>query len=211
VFKTSRNKKVMKKEFILIGGGVIIAILLIWISIELDNKNRLKEESQALKRDRLKLIKEYLKIAREIPSEIKAQIEKLVVEYEDIDTNVAKELLDVLNLIEQKMESKAIAALAKVIENLLKDKYAEKILVGKYSDQEDFIKKKSKITFFKVAEFAKNDNFLSEHEYNLTNLLRDFRNKSSHELGVEIGKNWQTIAFLTGIEIVFKLKGKKAA
>jgi hypothetical protein len=201
----------MKKEHILIGGGAIIAILLLWLSYELMEKKKLEKENESLKKDRLKLIKEYLKIAKEIPSEIKSQIEKLVTEYEDLDQKVAIELLDVLNLIEQKMEPKAIAALAKIIENLLKDKFSEDILNGKYSDEEEFRKKKKGITFHKAIEHAKSVNFLSDHEYNLTNLLREYRNESSHELGVKFSKNWQTIAFLTGIEIVFKIKGKIAA
>ena len=207
---TKKNEK-MKKDHLLIGGGVIFIILLIWLSMELDEKKRLNEENEALKKDRLKLIREYLKIAKEIPTEIKAQLEKLVLEYEDLDNKVAKELLDVLNLIEQKMETKAIASLAKIIENLLKDKFAPEMLKGKFTDKTEFEMKKKRIKFFKIVEFAKSENFLSEHEYNLTNLLRDFRNKESHELSVELGKNWRTIAFLTGIEIVFKIKGKKAA
>lgn len=201
----------MKKEQILIGGGVIIAILLLWLSYELMEKKKLDKENESLKKDRLKLIKEYLKIAKEIPSEIKSQIEKLVTEYEDLDQKVARELLDVLNLIEQKMEPKAIATLAKIIENLLKDKFSEEILNGKFSDDEEFKKRKKSITFQKAIEYAKSVKFLTDHEYNLTNLLREYRNKSSHELGVKFSKNWQTIAFLTGIEIVFKLKGKIAA
>lgn len=201
----------MKKEHMLIGGGIIIAILLLWLSFEIIEKNKLKENNLSLKRDRLKLINEYLKIAKEIPSEIKSQIEKLVTDYEDLDEKVAKELLDVLNLIEQKMEPKAIAALAKIIENLLKDKFAKEILKGKYSNDGEFKSKKKKITFYKAIEYAKFTNFLSDHEYNLANLLKEYRNESSHELGVEFSKNWQTIAFLIGIEIVFKLKGKKIA
>ena len=176
----------MKNGGLIIGGGVIIAILLLWLAIEIDDKKRLKKDNQNLKEDRLKLLKEYLKIAKEIPSEIKTQIEKLVIEYDDLDPKVAKELLNVLSLIEQKMEPKAIATLAKIIENLLKDKYAKKMLLGKYSTEEEFLKKKKKITLYKVMEFAKIENFLSDSEYNLATILRGFRNQSSHELDPQI-------------------------
>lgn len=201
----------MKKDYIIVGGGVIIAILLIWISLGIVDKNKILEENKELKRDRLKLVQEYLKVAKEIPSEIKSQIQKLVIEYEDLAPDIAKELLEVLNLIEQKMEPKAIATLAKIIEVQLKEKFSRGILKGKYSNEEEFHEKKRGISFYKAIEFAKSEKFLSEHEYSLANLLREYRNRSSHELGVKFSKNWQTIAFLTGIEIVFKLKGKKAA
>lgn len=199
-------KESITKEQILIGGGIIILVLIAWLSFELGKKSKFKEENKSLKEDKLKLLKELLNITKEIPNEIKTQIEKLVTEYEDVAPDVSQELLDVISLIEQNMESKAIATLAKVIENLLKNKFAPKMLFNKFKTEEEFTSKKLKISFFKVIEFAKSENFISESEYSLILILKDFRNKSSHELDVKIGENWQIIAFLTGIEIVCKLK-----
>jgi hypothetical protein len=194
-----------KNEVIII--GVVFSALIIFLATQKSENLKQKKEIEELKKDRLKLIQKILKTEKEIPAEIKNQLLKLVTEYKDIDPDVSQELMNTLLLIENNHQSKAIATLAKIIENLLRDKFAEEILHGKYNSDIEFKSKKKRLNFKNIIEFAKNVEFLTEHEFNLLNILREFRDKESHELNIKIGKNWQTIAFLTGIEIVFKILG----
>lgn len=189
------------------GSGILVIGALIWrLACELNEKRKLQASIGKLKSDQLKLIDEYLKVATTIPFDIKIQINDLATDYALSDPQVAAELREVVQLIDQEMEVKAIAALAKVIENLLKETYAASILASQYSNAEEFVEKKRRLVFAKLVDYAKTHKLLSDYEHALLNLLRELRNKASHELNVCIGKNWQTIAFLTGIEIIIKIK-----
>lgn len=203
----------MKKEIFIAGGTAAIVILLLVLCLNhkkvvssnflLKKKiKELEEDKKLLQEDKLRIFHEYTKIAKEIPSEIVAQIEKLISDYQDIDEAIAKELIQVLELIREKKETKAIAALTKIIENLLKDQFGDKMIAEK---------KKKNITLYNLITFAKTKEFFTDLEYSLLQQLRKLRNKESHELAVTLSKNDRTMAFVTGIEIIFKLSGMKKA
>ncbi|AWM12551.1 hypothetical protein DI487_00795 [Flavobacterium sediminis] len=167
----------------------------------INEKNKVSQLTSALQKSQtsyLKLLNDYTKHQSSFTEEIKRQLVELRKNYEGINDAVAIELKSITELIEGGQEETAIAKLTKVIENLLKDKY---IAEGKASDT------KSCPQLFKMLQGALNFNWIDQNEYNFSNLLREQRNQEAHELAVKFPENWRYISFLSGIEIIYKLKG----
>lgn len=181
--------------------GALAVIGFIWA---INERNRANELSIALNNNQnnyLKLLNEYTKKQPSFSDEIKNQLVDLRNNYEGINDAVAMELKAISELIEKNHEEIAIAKLTKVIENLLKEKHIQE---GKAKDE------KSCPQLYKMLENALELNWISKHEFNFSNLLREQRNQESHELAVKFTTNWKNISFLSGIEIIYKLKGFKS-
>lgn len=183
----------------LVAGLALVSGILILVMIE--NQRQIKIQSkqiQELKRDRLKLIQESLKKSN-LSEEVKAQVQKLIDEYKAIDEDITSELISILSLIEIGQSEKAIKDLAKIIENILTDRFKK---------AEKFKKYRNYIPLAKLIDYAFEINLFNKKEYNASCILREFRNEESHKLNVKYGVNWQIIGLLGGLEIIFKLKGE---
>ena len=180
--------------------GALAVIGFIWAMNEQARANQLSIDLNNSQTNYLKLLNDYTKKQTSFSEEIKNQLVDLRKNYEGINDAVALELKSISELIEIKQEETAIAKLTKVIENLLKEKHIQE---GKAKDE------RSCPQLFKMLNNALELNWISEHEYNFSNLLRDYRNQESHELAVKFTTNWKNISFLSGIEIIYKLKGIK--
>lgn len=170
----------------------------------INERNKANELSKALnKRESsyLKLLNEYTQKQKSFSEEIKSQLIDLRKNYEGINDAVSVELKIISELIDNNHEEIAIAKLTKVIENILKEKHIKE---GKARDE------KSCPQLYKMLENALELNWISNNEFNFSNLLREQRNKESHELAVKFSTNWKNISFLAGIEIIYKLKGFKS-
>lgn len=189
----------MSGKNLLIATLSIVTGILIYFLIEdkmelKAGKKRIKE----LEEDRFRLIKDSLANSK-LSEEVKSQILKLISEYRNIDEDVSNELISVLSLIEIGQNEKAIKDLAKIIENILTDKFRK---------EEKFKKFKKYIPLANLIEHAKEVKLFNVKEYNASCILKEFRNEESHKLNVKYGSNWQIIGLLGGIEIIFKLKGQ---
>lgn len=159
-------------------------------------ETKLKEKED----DHLKLLGMYLEKNNNIPSEIKEQLIHLREKYVGLHDDIAVELKNIIELIENNKEEIAIEKLTKVVENLLKEKYVEE---GKAKD------KRSCPKLYKLLEEALSFKWISKHEFQIGLFLKDRRNDEAHELAVKFPINWKFIAFLAGIEILYNLKGIK--
>lgn len=196
------------KNIALITMMAVLVALSIWLAIEIKAKNKYLDELEKAKQDRLKILQEYLIQTSSIPDEIKDQILKLAQEYKDLDHDVFVELTEVIKLIEIEQHEEGIRKLATIIENLLAEKF-DKEGDTWYQKQ----KSKSKHGFVELGRLlnrAKNIGFIMEHECDFAFLVKDVRDENVHKMNKKKPDNWLIIAFLTGIEIVFKLKGVKA-
>lgn len=187
-----------EKNVIIIGLAFVAGILtyfLIEDQIKLNKKDyRIKE----LEKDRLKLIKDSLADSA-LSDEVKSQILKLINEYKNINKDVSNELISTLSLVEIGQNEKAIKDLAKIVENILNEKF---------NNEEKFKNFKKYIPLAQLIEHAKEIKLFTPKEYNASCILKEFRNEESHELNVKYGTNWQMIGLLGGIEIILKLKGE---
>src|SRR5687768_712417 len=77
------------------------------------------------KKNKLKIteLEKEIEESENLTKDIKLKLKSIIDSNVDIDPNVSIELAQIANLIENKHETKAVLALAKIIENLLKELY----------------------------------------------------------------------------------------
>lgn len=187
----------MSGKNLLIGVLIITAGIFIYLFFEEKERNKkLLLKNTDLQNDRLKLLQENLNINKEITPEVKRQLLALIDQYESKHQKVSIELKDVLEQIQEGKDIKAIRDLAKIIENLLKEKY----------QNEPRFAKLKRITLKPLIEYAKEMSLFNEKLYNAACILHLFRNEESHELAVTDTENMKMVALLGGIEIIVLLK-----
>ena len=199
----------INKNQVVILGGIAIAVLVIWLVAQSSKNKKLKNENDFLRESNRIIIEEMLENTDDIPKDVKEQLERLVLEYESLAPKVSKELVDVLKLLNNGMSAKALSAMSKIVEVLLKEKYGPKKSDAKYKDLTDeaFEKKRKSFSFAKAIKLASENNLLSQIECDLLDILRGYRNEETHTFVEDGEKNWKQIAFLTALEVVFKVKG----
>ncbi|OFX21963.1 MAG: hypothetical protein A2033_02860 [Bacteroidetes bacterium GWA2_31_9] len=149
-----------------------------------------------------KKLHETIEESKEIPSEVKRQLEKLIEQYNNVDNDVRQELITASSLIEIKKYPKAIAVLTKIIENLLKEKYSSDISF------KDKMKKKAFPVLKDYLDYAKEDKFILPEEYHFANGLREIRNDDAHDLNPKKSNLLTSSAFLSAVDLILKISGK---
>lgn len=185
--------------------GIAILILLviagIWLFVNEKKKNnllekvvdRLTNENESLKKSYLDLLQRYLIIQKETAPDILEELEKLKDQFVTLNKDVHIELKSVIQHMDNGNGAKAVKDLAKIIENILK----EKVL------QDQSFKKKPMLA--NLLEHAKNCNWINPQEHAYGELLREIRNKESHELNVQVEPHRIGLAIFSGIQIIYSL------
>lgn len=193
----------MKKDTLLIILGLVVALTFGWAISESLKRGEVEKKLKKKNEDYLKLLSQYIVDAKGqsgITEKIKTQLELLQTEYIGIDNAVSQKLQTVIELITENKQEIAIEKLTLIIENILKDKY---IAEGNAKD------KKSCPSLFKLLEKAKELKWITSHHFNFSLFLKEKRNAEAHELVPSINENERIIAFFSGIEIIYHLKGIK--
>lgn len=172
----------------------------LWAIHENQKSQSLQLQLQQKETDYLNLLSAYLNQRTTIPDEIKTQLIHLRERYSGLEDALSIELKSIVELIEIGKEEIAIEKLTKVIEHILKDKYVSE---GKAVNRSKCPK------LYKMLESALEFKWITKHEFNFLQLLRESRNEEAHELAVQFPTNWKYIAFLAGIELLYNLKGLK--
>lgn len=146
-----------------------------------------KKQSSALNELNVEL-KNTIDSKANLPIEIKDSLKKLILDFDNLDKNIAEELISISSLIEIDEKPKAIFSISKIIENLLK-----KII-------------ESKQPFARLIDIAKENEILTSEECHFVNGIRTIRNKEGHELNVKIDSHLTASSFMIGIGIISKLK-----
>lgn len=192
------------KDFTIILGALAIGGVLWAVSENQQKQNVIKQlmqkehDNNVLKSNYLQLLQEYLNKQKNLSNAVKEQLIQIRDQYVGIQDDVANELKKVVGLIDAGQEEIAIANLTKIIENLLKEKYVEK----------NIVKDKSQCpVLHKMIEKAKSLNWISERAFHFSMALKEERNATFHELNPSVSENEKIILFLSGIELIYNLKG----
>jgi hypothetical protein len=162
--------------------------------------SKLTGENKILRKNYLSLLQEFLAAQNGLPKEIMNQLEDLRLHYSNVDKKMEGELVRVLDLIKNEKGEIAIEKLAKIIENMLSEKFLSE---GKTEEH-----KKCR-SLHAMLEKAHAFGWIEKREFHFSLFLKEERNKEAHELFVKFGKNWQLASFLGGIELIYKLRGVK--
>lgn len=133
---------------------------------------------------------------RRLNQDVRQRLKDLLLSSQDIDPQVAQELMQISALLEIKQETKAILSLAKIIENLLKQLY---------KDDPELLAKTKSPGFADYLQYAKDKNVISAEDFHLISVLRIIRNEEAHELNVKKDQSRIAAAFVAGIAFVLTL------
>lgn len=188
------------KDFF-IAGLIVIVIIICWIVLDEKRKNRLKDkvierltdENEELKKGYLDLFQQYLLLEENTPNEIVAELEKLKMQADSLGKDAHIELSSVIENVRNGKGEKAVRELGKIIEQALKKK------------AEGDAGFKNKATLCNLLDYAKNCNWINPLEHANAHLIREIRNRESHELNVKEPGHKIGLAIFAGIEILYTL------
>ncbi|MEO7215544.1 hypothetical protein [Mucilaginibacter sp.] len=164
-------------------------LIIIWLAGSNDEKNKKIEELSLA-----------LSASTGINDEIKKKLKELVAANPHIEADVAAELNDIHDLVDIQQDSKAILAMAKVIENLLKKIYR--------NDAAFKIKMlKRKPTFQDYLNYAHEQKLISNEDFHHISIIKIYRNEEAHELDVKKEKSKVFSSMMSGFSIISTLCG----
>lgn len=189
------------KDYIYVLLGVIV-LLALWLFIDEREKGKgkdeliekLTQENFKLKSGYLNLLEKYLRATNNAEPSIIKELERLKSEIDYLDTSTHIELNSVIRHVDENEGAKAVKDLAKIVENQLKDKV---------KNDKTFSKKPM---LNNLLEHAHQCHWINEQMLSFGKLLKDIRNKESHELAVQIPSHLIGIAIFSGIEIIYALR-----
>lgn len=194
-----------KNKTIIYVVGAVATMVIIWLILDNIDKNLklndLKKKNDE-KDDINKKLQAKIEEAKDIPFEVKKQLEDLIERYNNVDNGVRQELMTASSLIEIKEYQKAIGVLTKIIENLLKERYSDDATF------KDKMKKKSFPALKDYLDHAKDDNFLLPEEFHFANGLREIRNEDAHKLNPQKSILLTSSAFLSAVDLILKISTK---
>lgn len=189
-----------KNAVIALGLVIILVVLFLFISEREKAKrkdeiiDRLLDENRRIKLAYLGLLEKYMKTNGSVEPSVIKELHKLKNEIDDLETTVHVELDSVIKRITDGEETKAVKDLAKIVENVLKEKAL----------QDDSFKKKPML--HNLLEYAKNNGLICSRLYENGMKLKELRNKESHELAPECSKLEIGMSVFAGIEIINAVK-----
>jgi hypothetical protein len=170
--------------------AIAAGFLIIWLLID-NNK----------KKNKIKELHAEIDDNQNLTIEIKKKLKELIENNTEIDPKIAKELGQIVGLLEIKQDTTAIFKLAKIIENLLQELYEKdpdlKILAQNNG--------RKKPVFAEYLEHAKNKKILSAEDFHLLSILKIIRNEEAHELDVKKEKSRMMAVFISGISLILWL------
>lgn len=153
--------------------------------------DRLRDENKELKVAYLSLLEEFLKGNGEIEPNVIEELHRLKSEIDEMDTAIHVELESVIKRMSEGEGTKAVKDLAKIVENVLKEK-AEK--------DESFTKKRPMLN--DLLLYAKERGLICSRLYENGMKLKELRNLESHTLAPSCSKLEIGMSVFAGIEII---------
>ncbi|OSZ79011.1 hypothetical protein CAP35_12400 [Chitinophagaceae bacterium IBVUCB1] len=207
----------MNRKEIIIGAMslALVAVVILWWLEQQDKekwKQVAKEKDQAAKDqedysrqleiNNLRLIQELLKADLALPDIVKKQLLDLITRYEIRNAQIAIEISSVVKLIEVGEFEKGVMAIAKIIENILKEKLQKREELMKTLTKPNG--KKKRAVFADYIECAKQVGIFDKAEAHFALGIKEYRNEEAHVVGVKRQLNYNMSSILTGIELILK-------
>lgn len=170
--------------------GIVAGLLIFWLFLDRDNKNK-----------KIRALEKEINENENLNKKIKNQLKELIENNPEIDPSVSNELGQIAALIEIKQETKALMALAKIIENLLKQLYKGDEKLKEIATEN----KRKNPSFADYLELARLNGIISSEDYHLISVLKIIRNEEAHELNVQKEQSRIIVTFITGFATILTL------
>jgi hypothetical protein len=188
------------KNALMIGvAGIALVAILVAVYLYLENEKD-KQKIVELEEDKLKLILDSLKRNPDFSEEIKQQLEKLINEFSNIDENVSNELVQALQLFQIGQTENAIEDLVKIIEHLLTVHYKENKGFNFWLKEQ-----KKKFDLHNLLTFCKQEEKITEIEFQFFVAIKTIRNKEDHTLNLKLDNYLNASGLITAIGGIFKI------
>lgn len=181
--------------------SVVVFVLLFFFINELKKAklkdeimDRLKAENRDLKKAYLDLLEKYLKENGNVEPNVIEELNRLKSEIDEMETAIHVELESVIKRMSEGEGTKAVKDLAKIVENVLKEK----------AIKDATFKKKPMLNF--LLEYAKDSGLICSRMYENGMKLKELRNEECHELAPSRSKLEIGMSIFTGIEIISAVK-----
>lgn len=181
---------------------IALGLIIFWLfydkqerAIKMDRiVKKLRKENYEIKTAYLELFEKYLKTQQNVDVGIIAELQKLRKSVDTLNFSVHLELENVITNLNEGKTVEAVRILAKVVENKLKEKVKK---------EETF---KEKPMLHNLLDFAKVNNWITPRQYENALLLKEVRNKESHELDVQEETKNLGLSIFGGIDLIYALK-----
>ncbi len=154
---------------------------------------KLEGEKRELELAYFDLLERVLELEKKMTPDIQTELTELKRKAGQLDEAVHIELSGVLDQVQAGKHEKATRDLGKIVENLLKQKIATDASF------------KANKTLNNMLDHALNCQWINKADHALGKLLRDHRNKESHELAVKEPNHVNGLLLFGGIKLVYTL------
>jgi len=191
--------KIKTRDIFFIAGAILLLVMIYLFIKENERSNRLERIAARAIGERDYYKKSYLNqletklIETDAPHDLLKELEGLKVHFENVDTQIHKQINTVMNLLTDGYKEKAIFDLSKVIENILKHSY------------EKVENTKCKMKFYKLLEYAVKHDWISQEEHQFAKAIKKIRNNEGHQLNSEVDLKDASTAILSGVKIIYHL------
>lgn len=178
----------------------LIALLLLWAFIDEKERARKKDEliqkltkeNNNLKQGYLTLLEKYLKTQEKIAPDVISELQKLKSEIDHLETEVHVELDSIIKRVNEGEGTKAVKDLAKIVENKLKQKA-----------QQDMNYNNKRPMLHDLLTHARTCQWINSRQFENGMLLKEIRNRESHELAVIEQPVNIGLAIFSAIDIIY--------
>lgn len=177
----------------------VTVLFVLWLFIDEREKakrkdeiiDRLRDENRKIKAGYLELLEKFLKESGDVEPSVIEELQKLKSEIDVLDSEIHVELDSVIKRISEGEGTKAVKDLAKIVENVLKEKVEK---------DENYQKKRPMLN--DLLLYAKDKGLICSRLYENGMKLKELRNLESHELAPTCSKLEIGLSVFAGIEII---------
>lgn len=188
-----------KNLFYAVFAAIALILLYLFLSEREKNKrtekivSRLSTENMHLKHAYFDLLKNMLENVEGVPKGLVEDLNRLRSQALNLPEGAHEEINSAILQLKDGNSAKAIREIAKVIEATLKDRLVNEPEYKKGCRLKD------------MFQLALDKNLINVQQHHSSDLIRELRNKESHELNVKIERHKAALAIYVGIDIIYQL------
>ena len=178
----------------------IIAVLVIAYLIFTNQKQEEKIKELENEREDLKKMLLAIKDNNNFDSNLKKELEALARKYKKIDTAIATEITEAIQLFQIGQQENGIKSMVKIMEHLLNRKLGNDIGFLNWLKQN-----KRKKTLHEMLEYSESVRLIEKDERSFFLAIKQVRNKEAHEIAYNAPPLLKAAGFLCALHAIFRL------
>lgn len=180
---------------------VVLSLITLWAFYDKEKRaakanliiKRLRKENHDIKTAYLNLLEKYIRQQNNVDIGMIQEVHKLKKNTDALDFEVHIELEDIINNLNEGKAGEAVRKLGKIIEHKLSEKAkVDEVFKGKPMLQN-------------LLNHASKCNWITKRQFENAQLLKDIRNKESHQIASLVESRELALSILSGIDILYSI------